>query len=63
MLEDRRRTIEAELDRRIEAEDPDRHLVGLENRLKGKDRLSEKVTTTDRLDLSFGPASFSTVSA
>jgi hypothetical protein len=30
--------------RRIEAEDPDRHLVGLEHRLKGKDRLSEKVT-------------------
>jgi hypothetical protein len=30
--------------RRIEAEDPDRHLAGLENRLKGKDRLAEKVT-------------------
>jgi hypothetical protein len=29
--------------RRIEAEDPERTLVGLENRLKGKDRLSEKV--------------------
>jgi len=29
--------------RRIEAEDPDRHLAGLEHRLKGKDRLSEKV--------------------
>jgi hypothetical protein len=29
--------------RRIEAEDPERHLVGLEHRLKGKDRLSEKV--------------------
>lgn len=29
--------------KRIEAEDPDRHLVGLENRLKGKDRLAEKV--------------------
>ena len=28
---------------RIEAEDPDRRLVGLENRLKGKDRLAEKV--------------------
>jgi hypothetical protein len=28
---------------RIEAEDPDRHLVGFENRLKGKDRLAEKV--------------------
>jgi hypothetical protein len=30
--------------RRIEAEDPGRHLAGLENRLKGKDRLTEKVT-------------------
>jgi hypothetical protein len=30
--------------RRIEAEDPDRHLAGLENRLKGKDRLTEKIT-------------------
>ena len=30
--------------RRVEAEDPDRSLVGLENRLKGKDRLTEKVT-------------------
>jgi hypothetical protein len=29
--------------RRIEAEDPGRHLAGLEHRLKGKDRLSEKV--------------------
>ena len=29
---------------RIEAEDPDRHLAGFENRLKGKDRLTEKVT-------------------
>jgi hypothetical protein len=29
--------------RRIEAEDPERHLAGLENRLKGKDRLTEKV--------------------
>lgn len=30
--------------RRIESEDPDRHLVGLEHRLKGEDRLTEKVT-------------------
>ena len=30
--------------RRIEAEDPDRYLAGLEHSLKGKDRLSEKVT-------------------
>jgi hypothetical protein len=29
--------------RRVEAEDPERHLAGLEHRLKGKDRLSEKV--------------------
>jgi hypothetical protein len=29
--------------RRIEAEDPDRHLVGLENRLKGRGRIEEKV--------------------
>jgi hypothetical protein len=28
---------------RIEAEDPDRHLAGFDNRLKGKDRLAEKV--------------------
>jgi hypothetical protein len=30
--------------RRIEAEDPDRHLVGLEFRLKGRERIEEKVT-------------------
>jgi hypothetical protein len=29
--------------RRIEAEDPERRLAGLENRLKGKERLAEKV--------------------
>jgi hypothetical protein len=29
--------------RRIEAEDPSRHLAGLEHRLKGKERLTEKV--------------------
>jgi hypothetical protein len=29
--------------RRIEAEDPDRVLVGLENRLKGRERIEEKV--------------------
>lgn len=29
---------------RIEAEDPDRRLAGFENRLKGADRLAEKVT-------------------
>jgi hypothetical protein len=32
--------------RRIEAEDPDRHLAGLEHRLKGKDRLNEKIAKT-----------------
>jgi hypothetical protein len=31
--------------RRIEAEDPDRHLAGLEYRLKGEDRLKEKVAS------------------
>jgi hypothetical protein len=31
--------------RRIEAEDPNRQLVGFEFRLKGKDRLTEKVTS------------------
>jgi hypothetical protein len=30
--------------RRIEAEDPDRRLVGLEHRVKGKDRLTKKIT-------------------
>lgn len=30
--------------RSIESADPDRHLVGFENRLKGEDRLTEKVT-------------------
>ena len=29
--------------RRIEAQDPQRHLLGLDNRLKGKERLAEKV--------------------
>jgi hypothetical protein len=29
--------------RRIEAEDPERHLAGLDHRLKGKERLAEKV--------------------
>ena len=30
--------------RRVEAKDPGRRLAGLENRLKGKDRLAEKIT-------------------
>jgi hypothetical protein len=34
--------------RRIEAEDPSRHLTGLEHRLKGKDRLSEKIESDMR---------------
>ena len=32
--------------RRIEAEDPGRHLAGLDHRLKGEDRLKEKVART-----------------
>jgi hypothetical protein len=31
--------------RRIEAQDPDHHLVGLEHRLKGRDRIEEKIST------------------
>jgi hypothetical protein len=31
--------------RAIESEDPDRHLIGLEHRLKGTERLKEKVAT------------------
>lgn len=31
--------------RRIESDDPTRHLAGFENRLKGRERLSEKITT------------------
>ena len=34
--------------RRIEAEDPDRHLAGLEHRLKGDDRLTEKIESDMR---------------
>jgi hypothetical protein len=34
--------------RRIESEDPDRHLVGLDFRLKGRERLSEKVAEAMR---------------
>jgi hypothetical protein len=43
---------------RIEAEDPDRHLVGLEFRLKGKDRLTEKVAkaTDEQPDLTYKDA-------
>jgi hypothetical protein len=43
---------------RIEAEDPDRRLVGFENRLKGKDRLTEKVTKAvdEQPDLSYDNA-------
>jgi hypothetical protein len=40
-----RRTVTPAM-RGIEAEDPERHLAGLENRLKGKDRLAEKVLKT-----------------
>jgi hypothetical protein len=43
---------------RIEAEDPNRRLVGFENRLKGKDRLAEKVTKAvdEQPDLSYDNA-------
>ncbi len=43
---------------RIEAEDPHRRLVGFENRLKGKDRLAEKVTKAvdEQPDLSYDTA-------
>lgn len=36
--------------RRIESEDPDRCLVGLDHRLKGEDRLSEKVADAMRFE-------------
>jgi hypothetical protein len=44
--------------RRIEAEDPDRNLVGLEFRCKGEDRIMEKVATAleEQPDLSPGEA-------
>jgi hypothetical protein len=41
--------------RRIEAEDPDRHLVGLEYSLKGKDRLTEKVSNWLKADAELTP--------
>ena len=43
---------------RIEAEDPDRHLVGLEFRCKGEDRIMEKVATAleEQPDLTPGEA-------
>jgi hypothetical protein len=48
--------------RRIEAEDPDRSLVGLDFRLKGKDRIEEKVTKAmaEQPDLTYADA-FATV--
>lgn len=44
--------------RRIEAEDPGRHLVGLEFRCKGEDRITEKVATAleEQPDLTPGEA-------
>jgi hypothetical protein len=44
--------------RRIEAEDPGRHLVGLEFRLKGRDRIEEKVVNHVRAnpDISYNEA-------
>jgi hypothetical protein len=41
--------------RRIEAEDPDRQLVGLEYSLKGKDRLTEKVSNWLKADAELTP--------
>ena len=32
--------------RAMESQDPDRHLVGFEDRLKGRDRIKEKVYDT-----------------
>ena len=32
--------------RAIESQDPDRHLIGFEHRLKGRDRIKEKVCTS-----------------
>jgi hypothetical protein len=42
----------------IEAEDPDRRLAGFENRLKGRERLAEKVTASleEQPDLELGDA-------
>jgi hypothetical protein len=42
----------------IEAEDPDRALVGFDRRLKGKDRLAEKITASleEQPDLTIGDA-------
>lgn len=42
----------------IEAEDPDRRLAGFENRLKGRERLAEKVTASleEQPDLELGKA-------
>ena len=35
--------------RAIESQDPDRHLIGFDNRLKGRDRIKEKVHDADKL--------------
>ena len=34
--------------RAIESQDPDRHLIGFDDRLKGRDRIKEKVYDTDK---------------
>lgn len=46
---------------RIEAEDPGRRLAGFDHRLKGKERLTEKVTTSleEQPDLTIGDAKIS----
>jgi hypothetical protein len=41
--------------RAIEGQDPDRHLIGFENRLKGRDRIKEKVYAFTN-DLNISPA-------
>ena len=39
--------------RSIESQDPDRHLIGFEHRLKGHDRIKEKVCDNDQGVLSY----------
>jgi hypothetical protein len=41
--------------RRVESQDADRHLVGFDNRLKGRDRIKEKVCDTMREFADFSP--------
>ena len=41
--------------RATESQDPDRHLIGFEHRLKGRDRIKEKVYGKNARNLSFSP--------